>query len=182
MSEQGFIVWLTGLPSSGKSTLAFALAETLRPTRRVEVLDADYIRKFICPDLGFSREDRDQNVHRIAFVARMLARNGVIAIVAAISPYAETRFDLRRLAEDECIPFIEVHAHLELDVAIRRDVKGLYKKALNGQIKNFTGMDDPYEAPVDPEVRVRTDECSVEDGVKGILDCLHHNALITRFE
>ncbi len=180
-NDQGFIVWFTGLPSAGKSTLAFEMAERLRGTRRVEVLDADYIRKFICPDLGFSKKDRDENVHRIGFVARLLARNGVGVFVAAISPYAETRLQLRRMAEDEIIPFIEIHTHASLETVVQRDVKGLYAKAKAGEISNFTGISAPYEEPVSPDLKVETDSEPIEESVKKIVECLKDNSLIRRF-
>src|SRR5919201_1649640 len=154
-NPRGFILWLTGLSGAGKSTLSAALAPALGP--RVEVLDGDEVRTYLSKGLGFSREDRDTNIRRIGFVARLLARNGVAAITAAISPYAETRAEVRRLAEEEGIPFIEVYAEAALDSLIRRDVKGLYRKALAGEIAHFTGVSDPYEPPTAAEVVVQTD-------------------------
>lgn len=155
--DQGGIVWLTGLSGAGKSTLAAALAARLAPARRVEVLDGDEIRSFLSSGLGFSREDRDTNIHRIAFVARLLARHGVLALVAAISPYADTRAEVRRRSEAEGHPFVEVYVNAPLTKVIERDVKGLYRRALAGEISRFTGVSDTYEPPTAPAVEVRTD-------------------------
>jgi adenylylsulfate kinase len=153
----GGVVWMTGLSGAGKSTLAVALAGRLAPLRAVELLDGDEVRTFLSAGLGFSRADRDTNVHRIAYVARLLAKHGALVLVAAISPYAETRRRLRALSEAAGHPFLEVFVHAPLDVVISRDVKGLYKKALSGELPAFTGVSDPYEAPSAPDVEVRTD-------------------------
>jgi sulfate adenylyltransferase len=174
----GFILWFTGLSGAGKSTLATALRARLSGDRPVEVLDGDEIRTVLSADLGFSREDRDTNIRRIGYVARVLARNGVVAIAAAISPYSETRREVHRLAARDGIPFLEVFAHAELDALIARDVKGLYKKALAGTIAHFTGISDPYETPQHPDVIVETDRESVEESVVRILEALRERGLI----
>jgi adenylylsulfate kinase len=153
----GGIVWMTGLSGAGKSTLATALARRLSAVRPVELLDGDDVRTFLSAGLGFSRVDRDTNVNRIAYVARLLARHGVLVFVAAISPYAETRAKLRALSEAAGHPFVEVFVHASLETVIARDVKGLYQRAQAGEIASFTGISDPYEPPTAPDVEVRTD-------------------------
>jgi adenylyl-sulfate kinase len=151
MSDAGLTVWFTGLSGAGKSTLANALEAELRAQGgKVEILDGDVVRENLSKGLGFSKEDRDINIRRIGFVADLLTRNGVTVIVAAISPYREVRDEVRAMVGR----FIEVHVDCEMDELVRRDVKGLYKKALAGELANFTGVSDPYEAPEDPEVRV----------------------------
>jgi adenylylsulfate kinase len=144
----------------------------------VEILDGDEIRTILSAGLGFSKEDRDTNVRRIGYVARVLARNGVAAIAAAISPYRETRREVHRLAARDGIPFLEVYAHAELDSLIERDVKGLYKKAIAGTIDHFTGISDPYEPPEYPDVIVETDRETVEESVSRILAALAERGLI----
>lgn len=173
----GFIVWFTGMSGAGKSTLATALRRRLENERRVEILDGDEVRTELCRGLGYSREDRDENVRRIGYVSRVLARNGVVAIAAAISPYRAARQEVRQLAEREGIPFIEVHVHAELDALVQRDVKGLYRRALAGEIPNFTGVSDPYEPPSEPEVTVRTDRETVDESLARILDVLRERGL-----
>jgi adenylyl-sulfate kinase len=169
-TERGFTIWLTGLSGAGKSTIAEVLVEELRERgRKVELLDGDIIRTNLSKGLGFSKEDRDTNILRIGFVAHLLSRNGVATIVSAISPYREVRQQCRDMIRD----FVEVHVHAPLDELVRRDVKGLYAKALAGEIANFTGVSDPYEQPEDPEVVVNTDRESVGDSVQAILDKLH---------
>jgi len=153
----GGVVWLTGLSGAGKSTLASALRTRLSPLRPIELLDGDEVRTFLSSGLGFSRADRDTNVHRIGYVARLLARHGVLVLVAAISPYAAARARLRLLSEAAGHPFLEIFVDAPLDVVIARDVKGLYKRALSGELPSFTGISDPYEAPTAPDVEVRTD-------------------------
>ncbi|MBM3756739.1 MAG: adenylyl-sulfate kinase [Acidobacteria bacterium] len=149
--HKGFALWFTGLSGSGKSTLSERIHKRLvRAGARVELLDGDEVRTHLSKGLGFSKEDRDTNVRRIGFVAELLARNGVIAITAAISPYKETRDIVRsRIGE-----FVEIFMDCPISVLAERDVKGLYKKALAGEIPHFTGVSDPYEAPVNPELRV----------------------------
>jgi adenylylsulfate kinase len=156
----GGVVWLTGLSGAGKSTLASALRARLTasaPLRPIELLDGDEVRTFLSAGLGFSRADRDTNVHRIGYVARLLARHGVLVVVAAISPYAEARARLRLRSEAAGHPFLEVFVHAPLDVVIARDVKGLYKRALAGELPSFTGISDPYEPPPSPDLELRTD-------------------------
>jgi len=167
--NEGFVVWFTGLPSSGKSTLAQRLKdELIKRGLRVEVLDGDVVREHISRGLGFSKEDRDENIRRIYHVAYLLKRNGVVVITAAISPYREIRQEARELLKD----FVEVYASCPVEKCIERDVKGMYKKALAGEIKNFTGIDDPYEPPENPEVVCETDKETVEESVKKITNKL----------
>jgi sulfate adenylyltransferase len=173
----GFVVWLTGLSGAGKSTLAEALREELADELSVEVLDGDEVRTNLSKGLGFSREDRDTNIRRIGYVARLLARNGVAVLAAAISPYAGTRDEVRRLAEADGIPFVEVFVEAALDVLVQRDVKGLYKKALAGELAHFTGVSDPYEPPANPEVSVQSDRETVEESVERILAALRERGL-----
>ncbi|HLI51852.1 MAG TPA: adenylyl-sulfate kinase [Thermomicrobiaceae bacterium] len=157
---EGFTLWLTGLSGAGKSTLARALAPVIRERiGKVEVLDGDIVRENLSKGLGFSKEDRDTNIRRIGFVAQLLARNGVPVIVAAISPYRAIRDEMRR----ELGNFIEVHVDCSLEELMRRDVKGLYARALRGEIANFTGISDPYEAPLAAEVVVRSDREALEE-------------------
>jgi adenylylsulfate kinase len=165
-SNDGVVIWLTGLPGAGKSTLAQALAPRLRANgRRVEILDGDAVRAHLSKGLGFSREDRDTNIARIAFVAHLLARNGVAVLVAAISPFRRARDEARALIGD----FVEVHVAPPLEECIRRDVKGLYAKAMAGEIRAFTGIGDPYEEPVSPELRIDTSLVSVARSTARIL-------------
>ena len=162
----GFTLWLTGLSGSGKTTLARELEPILRERfGKVEVLDGDVVRTNLSQGLGFSKEDRDTNIRRIGFVAHLLSRNGVPVIVAAISPYREVRDEVRRQIGD----FVEVHVDCSLDELTRRDVKGLYAKALRGEIAHFTGISDPYEPPLDPDVVVRSDRETVSESVDKIL-------------
>ncbi len=163
---KGFTVWFTGLPCAGKSTLANMLSEDLRRRgRSVELLDGDVIRTNLSKGLGFSKEDRDTNVMRIGFVAHLLARHGVVCIVAAISPYREARRRCRELIRD----FVEVYVEATVDECMRRDVKGLYRKAMAGEIKGFTGVDDPYEPPQNAEVRIDTMTQAPEASLRLIL-------------
>ena len=171
-SSRGVIVWLTGLSGAGKSTLAAAVRDAIAPTHAVEVLDGDEIRAYLSKDLGFSREHRETNIRRIGFVARLLARHGVIAIAAAISPYAATRDEVRSLAAAEGITFVEVFLSAALDSLVARDVKGLYRRAIAGEVRNFTGISDPYEPPIAPEVTVVTDRESIHESTAKILRVL----------
>jgi adenylyl-sulfate kinase len=176
MKEQGFILWFTGLSGAGKSTLAERVASTLRDKGvRVEVLDGDEVRENLSKGLTFSKEDRDINVRRIGFVANLLARNGVCAITAAISPYRAIREECRAKAQ---APFIEVFVDVPLEVAEKRDVKGLYKKARAGAIEHFTGITDPYEPPAKPEITVRTSTESIEQSAAAILKYLAQRGLV----
>jgi adenylylsulfate kinase len=173
--RRGFTLWLTGMSGAGKSTLADALAPILRERLgRVEVLDGDVVRTNLSKGLGFSKEDRDTNIRRIAFVADLLTRNGVPVIVAAISPYRATRDEARALIGE----FIEVHVDCPLRELIRRDTKGLYDKALLGEIPAFTGVSDPYEPPFNPEVVVHTDRESFCESLDSILSALEERGLL----
>ncbi|MFG2904428.1 adenylyl-sulfate kinase [Kitasatospora sp. NPDC048286] len=155
--ERGATVWLTGLPSAGKTTLAFALAERLRAEgHRVEVLDGDEIREFLSKGLGFSREDRHTNVTRIGFVAEKLAANGVKVLAPVIAPFADSRAAVRERHAANDTEFLEVHVATPVELCAERDVKGLYAKQAAGEISGLTGVDDPYEAPKDPELRLQT--------------------------
>lgn len=180
--SRGVIVWLTGLSGAGKSTLAVAVRNAVAPSHAVEVLDGDEIRAYLSKDLGFSREDRDTNIRRIGFVARLLARHGIVAIAAAISPYAATRDEVRALAEAEGIAFVEVFVNAQLDTLVARDVKGLYRRALAGEVRNFTGVSDPYEPPVASEVTVCTDRESVRESTARILKALADRGIAVTVE
>ena len=164
--SKGFTLWFTGMSGAGKSTLASLVAEELRARgHRVEVLDGDEIRTHLSKGLGFSKEDRDTNIRRIGYVAKLLSRNGVVAISAAISPYRDIRDELRREHER----FFEVYMNCTIEQLSARDVKGLYKKALAGEIKNFTGVSDPYEPPPSPELVLDTGIETVEESYKKLI-------------
>jgi len=175
MEKKGFTLWFTGLSGAGKTTLA-RLVEIELSARghRVEVLDGDVIRTNLSKGLGFSKEDRDTNIRRIGFVCNLLTRNEVVAIAAAISPYREVRDELRR----DIGAFVEVYVSCPIDVLAERDVKGLYKKALAGEIKNFTGVDDPYESPLAAEVVVETDTETPEESAARIIARLEEMSLV----
>lgn len=175
--SRGFILWFTGLSGAGKSTLAHAVASALAP-RPIEILDGDEVRTHLSRGLTFSREDRDTNVHRIAFVARLLASHGVGVITAAISPYRSTRDEVRALADERGIAFLEVYANASLDALVERDPKGLYAKALSGELPHFTGVSDPYEPPLSPDVVAYTDREPVSTSVARIVDALRSRRLI----
>ncbi len=168
----GAIVWLTGLSGAGKSTLAAALAAELAHKRPVELLDGDEVRTFLSAELGFSREDRDTNVRRIGYVARLLARHGVLVIVSSISPYAATRNELRELSRAAGHRFYEIHVNAPLETVEARDVKGLYARARAGEIPCFTGISDPYEPPPDPDLELRTDLESPAESLQRVLALL----------
>ncbi len=164
--RKGFTVWFTGLPSAGKSTLAELLSHELRERGHgVEVLDGDVVRQHLCKGLGFSKEDRDENIRRIGFVCGVLTRHGATAIAAAISPYRAIRDEVRASVGN----FVEVYVKTSVEACIQRDVKGLYKKALAGEIKGFTGVDDPYEPPLKPEVIIETETESPKESAARIL-------------
>ncbi len=155
--ERGATVWLTGLPSAGKTTLAFALAERLRAEgHKVEVLDGDEIREFLSKGLGFTREDRHTNVTRIGFVAEKLASNGVKVLAPVIAPFADSRAAVRERHAANGTEFLEIHVATPVELCSERDVKGLYARQAAGEISGLTGVDDPYEAPADPELRIQT--------------------------
>lgn len=179
MSEPGVILWFTGLSGAGKSTLAGRLAPLMRDSgQRVEVLDGDEVRANLSKGLGFSQEDRDTNVRRIGYVARLLARNGVTVITAAISPYAAIRDEVRASVRDEGVEFVEIHVDCALDELIRRDVKGLYLKALRGEIENFTGVSDPYQTPCAPEIHVDSGVQSEQESLAMIVEYLESRRLL----
>jgi adenylyl-sulfate kinase len=180
MTDGGGIVWLTGLSGSGKSTLARAVVARLNSVRPVEMLDGDEIRSFLSAELGFSRGDRDTNVYRIAFVARLLARHGVLVFVAAIAPYAVTRGRLRDQSLAAGHAFVEVFVNASLETVIDRDVKGLYRLAQAGELPSFTGISDPYEPPSAPDIMVRTDCANIADCEAQIIDGLHARGLVPR--
>jgi len=166
---RGVTVWLTGLPCSGKSSIAELVAGKLRRRgRRVEVLDGDVVRNELSKGLGFSREDRDTNVRRIGFVAHLLTRNGVVVVVAAVSPYARIRGEVRQRIGD----FVEVYVSCPLSECERRDVKGMYAKARRGEIAAFTGVSDPYEAPEAPDLSVDTLGQTPEESAEAVLGVL----------
>jgi adenylyl-sulfate kinase len=173
--NDGFTLWFTGLSGAGKSTLANLLADELRNRgHRVEILDGDEVRTNLSKGLGFSKEDRDINIRRIGYVCNLLARNGVIAISAAISPYRAVRDEVRAIHGN----FFEVFVKCPISTLAERDVKGLYKKALAGEIKNFTGVSDPYEEPLTPELTVETDRESRDESFKRLLAALEAANLI----
>ena len=172
----GFTLWFTGLSGAGKSTLASAVRdELIARGRRVEVLDGDEVRTHLSKGLGFSKEDRDTNIRRIGYVARLLSRNGVAVITAAISPYRDVRDEVRRSHE---APFVEAFVECSIDELTRRDVKGLYAKALRGEIAHFTGVSDPYEPPVAPQIHVCSDRETVEQSRAKIVAWLERERLL----
>ncbi|MGH2573955.1 MAG: adenylyl-sulfate kinase [Actinomycetota bacterium] len=168
--QKGFTVWFTGLSGAGKSTLGEMLFHELKKRdTKVEMLDGDIVRTNLSKGLGYSKEDRDTNILRIGFVAQLLTRNGVAVIVSAISPYREARNQVRWMIGD----FVEVFVHATVEECARRDVKGLYAKAIAGEIKGFTGVDDPYEPPSSPELYLHTMEEAPEESLQHVLDKLH---------
>jgi len=167
--NRGFVVWLTGLSGSGKTTIGRVLQQILRDKGyKVELLDGDEVRRNLSPELGFSKQDREIHAKRVVYISKLLARNGVIVIVSLISPYRA----FRAYAREELKDFVEVYVRCSIDTCIKRDPKGLYKKALNGEITDMTGIQDPYEEPLNPEVVVDTDKQSVDECVNTILDAL----------
>jgi adenylylsulfate kinase len=167
--ERGCVIWFTGLSGSGKTTIAHLVEDKLLEAGvPIEILDGDVVRENLSKGLGFSKEDRDTNIRRIAFVAHLLQRNGVFVITAAISPYRAIRDEARAMIKD----FVEVYADAPLEVCEQRDTKGLYAKARAGEIKGFTGIDDPYEAPADAEVVCKTDAETVEESAQKVIDKL----------
>jgi adenylylsulfate kinase len=174
--DKGFCLWFTGLSGSGKTTITTQLVKELRRREtKLEVLDGDVVRENLSKGLGFSKEDRDTNIRRIAFVANLLSRNGVPVITAAISPYREIRDEARALMDGR---FIETYVEASVEVCEERDVKGLYAKARSGEIKEFTGVSDPYEPPENPEIVIDTEQQSPEESAQQILRYLEERELI----
>ncbi len=181
MSERqpGFTIWLTGLSGAGKTTIAIALENELKSRDLyIERLDGDTVREGLTRDLGFSKEDRDKNIERVSFVAKLLSRNGVGVIASFISPYREARANVRQQSTN----FIEVYVNAPIEVCASRDVKGLYAKAFAGELKGFTGVNDPYEAPENPEITVYTDQETVAESVEKIVTYLETHALIPQLQ
>jgi adenylylsulfate kinase len=179
LRQRGVTIWFTGLSGSGKSTIAVALEQALYQMGKLSYrLDGDNVRLGINKNLGFSEEDRKENIRRIGEVAKLFGDAGTISLSSFISPYKNDRDEVRSLHDAANITFIEVHVDCSLAEAEKRDPKGLYKKARAGEIKNFTGIDDPYEAPVDPEVHLHTDQMTLEEEVQIILDYLKDNNVI----
>lgn len=177
--QQGFTIWLTGLSGAGKTTIAIALENELKARDLyIERLDGDTVREGLTRDLGFSKEDRDKNIERVSFVAKLLSRNGVGVIASFISPYREARANVRQQSTN----FIEVYVNAPIEVCASRDVKGLYAKAFAGELKGFTGVDDPYEAPENPEIVVHTDQETVAESVEIIVAYLEAHALIRQLQ
>jgi adenylylsulfate kinase len=174
MKQQGFTVWFTGLPCCGKSTIADRVAILLKEKGyTVERLDGDIVRQGLTTDLGFSKEDRDENIRRVTFVAQMLTRNNIIVLASFVSPYREQRRNARAVIGR----FVEVYVRCPLEICKKRDVKGMYQKALEGKIRHFTGVDDPYEEPEHPELILDSDKESVDESaakVIGTLKKLHY--------
>jgi adenylylsulfate kinase len=176
MEQRGVTVWFTGLSGAGKTTISQVVAERLRSQGyKLEVLDGDIVRTNLTKGLGFSKEDRDENIRRIGFVSHLLTRNGVIVIVSAISPYRAVREEVRARVGS----FVEVFVNAPLSVCEDRDVKGLYKRARSGEIKQFTGISDPYEAPANPEIECRTDLEELEESVEKVLSALKDGGYIS---
>ncbi|MCQ4083099.1 adenylyl-sulfate kinase [Streptomyces sp. RB6PN25] len=179
VTGQGATVWLTGLPSAGKTTIAYALAERLRGDgHRVEVLDGDEIREFLSAGLGFTAEDRHTNVQRIGFVAELLASNGVKALVPVIAPYGRSREAVRKRHEAAGTTYLEVHVATPVEVCSVRDVKGLYAKQAAGEISGLTGVDDPYEAPAAPDLRIEAHTQSVDESAAALAALLSERGLL----
>ena len=175
MTQRGVTLWFTGLSGAGKTTISDALEIVLRERGcKLERLDGDIVRENLTKGLGFSKEDRDINIRRIGFVAHLLTRNGVMVLVSAISPYRAIRQEVRETIGD----FVEVYVNAPLNVCESRDVKGLYARARAGEIKNFTGIDDPYEAPLSPEVECRTDLEGLDQSVGKIVTYLESNGYL----
>ena len=175
-TSRGFTLWFTGLSGAGKTTISEHLSKELAARHsKLEILDGDIVRENLSKGLGFSKEDRDTNIRRIAFVADLLSRNGVPVITAAISPYRELRDEARELMGDR---FVEAYVKASVEVCAERDVKGLYEKAFAGEIKEFTGVSDPYEAPLDPELTLDTENETPEESAEKILAFLEEKGLI----
>ncbi|NIO67596.1 MAG: adenylyl-sulfate kinase [Anaerolineae bacterium] len=177
VEQKGFTVWFTGLSGAGKTALALVVEDELRARGlKVERLDGDIVRQHLTRDLGFSKEDRDKNIERVTFVAKLLTRNGVAVLCSFIAPYR----DVRARSRAEIGNFVEVYCKCPLEVLIQRDVKGLYKKALAGEISNFTGVSDPYEEPLNPEVVCETDKETVGESAAKVVDTLEEMGYIPK--
>lgn len=175
VEQKGFTLWMTGLSGAGKTTIAKIVEARLKERGlKIERLDGDVVRQSLTRDLGFSKEDRDKNIERVTFVAKLLSRNGVGVIASFISPYQAVRDDVRQ----ETTNFIEVFVHAPLEVCAERDVKGMYAKAFAGEIENFTGVSDPYEAPVNPEITVNTHEETPEESAQKLIVYLEEHGYI----
>ena len=165
-NERGFTLWFTGLPCSGKSTIADTVADELRQRGvRAERLDADIIRKHLWRELGYSKEDRDENIRRVTFLAKLLTRNGIAVLTSFISPYRELREHARREIGD----FVEIYVRCPVEICMERDTRGMYKKALAGEIQNFTGISDPYEEPLNPELLIESDKEPLKESVARVI-------------
>jgi adenylylsulfate kinase len=174
--HQGFTVWFTGIPCCGKTTIADQVAIVLKKKDyTVERLDGDVVRLGLTSNLGFSKKDRDENIRRVTFVAKKLTRNNVVVLATFVSPYREQR----RNARKEIERFVEVYVRCPVEICMKRDVKGMYRKALEGKIKHFTGVDDPYEEPEHPELIINTDTESIEESVKKVLHTIEELGYIT---
>jgi len=174
--QKGVTLWFTGLPCSGKSAVADRVAEILKEANyRVERLDGDIVRKSLTRDLGFSRKDRDENIRRVTFVSKLLTRNGVFVLTSFISPYRDIRAESRA----EIGHFLEVYTKCPLEVCMERDVKGMYRKAIAGEIKEFTGVSDPYEEPEKPEILLETDKESLEESARKVLRALRDHGYLS---
>ncbi|MBC8232491.1 adenylyl-sulfate kinase [bacterium] len=177
--NNGFTIWFTGLPCSGKTSVSEIVAqELLERGLNVEILDGDVVRQNLSKELGFSKQDRDRHIRRIGFVSKLLSRNGVAVIAAFVSPYLAIRDELRQDIEN----FVEVYVKCPVEICMERDVKGMYKKALAGEIKNFTGISDPYEEPEYPEVVIETDKETPEESAQKVLDTLEEFGYIPQAE
>ncbi len=177
--REGFVVWLTGLPAAGKTTLAGVLARKLREMGwRVEVLDGDEVRRWLSPEAGFSREDRERHLRRVAYVSKLLARNGVAVVASFVSPYRSVRREVREIVEVEGLRFVEVYVRCSLETAMRRDPKGLYRRAIRGELGNMTGVQDAYEEPESPEVVVDSETMTPEQEAEVVLGALRGMGLI----
>jgi adenylylsulfate kinase len=166
MNGKGFVVWLTGLSGSGKTTIARSLQSQLQELGlRVELLDGDEVRKQLSPDLGFTKNDREMHARRVVYLSRLLARNGIVTLVSLIAPYRS----FRDYARKEIGDYVEVYVKTSLETCIKRDPKGLYKKALKGEITDMTGVQDPYEEPANPELVIETERLTVEESADHLL-------------
>lgn len=175
----GCVIWLTGLPGSGKTTVAKIVSRKLREKGiRVELLDGDVVRRWLSPEAGFSQEDRRRHLRRVAHVARLLARNGVFVLCSFVSPYRDIRKEVREIVESEGLKFVEVYTRCSVEECIKRDPKGLYRRALKGEIKMFTGISDRYEEPERPDITLDTENEKPEESAEKILRYLRENKLL----